>query len=353
MTLFNIVISLAGKSERFFKDGFTKPKYLLPMKDNKTMIEMSIDSLNIPGNLFLIVQKEHCESFAIDTFLKEKYPSARICYLDKYTQGAAESCYIATKEFIDNDKPLIISNCDQTLDWNSHDFIESTLNSDGALLTYYSNSPRNSYASVKENTLVVTNTVEKEVISNYALVGVHSWKRGGDFCRSFEHILEKNIRANNEYYVSITYNYLISLGKEIHAVPLKESAGERYWAVGTPESYYDYLYKQYGSIKTSRLEDMKRGWLIGDFSPSILRTSAFEVAYLLHKKAEVWPAHVHNVADEYNVLIRGSMKLNNEELCQGDIFIIKKGMLVKPTFYEDCEILCIKVPSIPSDKFCY
>jgi hypothetical protein len=352
---FNIIISLAGKSDRFFKDGFTKPKYLLPMKDNKTMIEMAIDSLNIRGNLFLIVQREHCEKFAIDTFLKEKYPSSKICYLDKYTEGAAHSCYIATKEFIDNDQPLIISNCDQALEWNSEDFIRQTLSSDsdGAVLTYYANTNRNSYASTKEGTSIITKTAEKEVISNHSLVGVHSWKRGSDFCRSFEHMLENNIRANNEYYVSITYNYLIDAGKQIHIVPLKESAGEKYWTVGTPETYYDYLYKQYGSVKTSRLEDMKRGWLIGDFSPSILRTSAFEVAYLNHKKDEVWAPHVHMIADEYNVLICGSMKLNNEELSQGDIFIIKKGMLVKPTFYEDCEILCIKVPSIPTDKYCY
>jgi hypothetical protein len=77
------------------------------------------------------------------------------------------------------------------------------------------------------------------------------------------------------------------------------------------------------------------------------------VAYLHHKKDEIWPAHVHHIADEYNVLIRGSMKLNNEILSQGDIFVIKKGMLVKPVFYEDCEILCIKVPSVPSDKHSY
>ena len=109
----------------------------------------------------------------------------------------------------------------------------------------------------------------------------------------------------------------------------------------------------FGNVKVSRLEAMTRGWLIGDFTPSILRTSAFEVAYLHHKKDENWPAHVHNLADEYNVLIRGSMMINNEQISQGDIFIIKKGMMTKATFLEDCEILCIKVPSVPSDKHCY
>ena len=351
---FNVVISLAGKSERFFKEGFSKPKYILPMHNGKTMIENAIDSLNVSGNLFLIVQREHCEKFSIDSLLQEKYPSARICYLDGYTNGSAESCYLATKEYIDTDLPLVISNCDQTLEWDSVDFIKRTLaaDSDGAILTYYADTNRNSYASVKEGTTVVLRTAEKEVISNNSLVGVHSWKRGSDFCRSVEHMLENNIRANNEYYVSISYNFLIDAGKSIHIVPLKEETGEKYWTVGTPETYYDYLNKKFGDLKVNRLEAMIGGWLIGDFTPSILRTSAFEVAYIKRGINSVCP-HIHNLIDEYNIVIKGSFKINNEILSQGDIFIIKKGMLTSSIFFEDTEILCIKVPSVPSDKICY
>ena len=66
---FNIVISLAGKSQRFFDVGFTKPKYYLPMADGKTMIEHSIDSLDISGNLILILQREHCEKYQNETIL--------------------------------------------------------------------------------------------------------------------------------------------------------------------------------------------------------------------------------------------------------------------------------------------
>ena len=63
---FNIVISLGGKSQRFFDAGFIQPKYYLPMADGKTMIEHAIDTLNISGNLILIVQKIHCEKYNID-----------------------------------------------------------------------------------------------------------------------------------------------------------------------------------------------------------------------------------------------------------------------------------------------
>ena len=350
---FNIVISLAGKSQRFFDEGFSKPKYYLPMADGKTMIEHAIDTLNIPGNLILILQKEHCDKYAIDIFLKEKYPNAVICYLDYYTQGAAESVYLATKDLIDNDMPLVISNCDQSLEWDSKDFIKKTLEEsiDGCVLTFWADTTKNSYAKVEEGTTKIVELAEKIVISNDSLVGVHSWKKGSEFCRSFEEMLNKNIRANNEFYISISYNPLINSGKNIHIVPMKES--EKYWSVGTPVQYYDYLERKFGTIKQNKLENMTRGWCIGDFSPSILKTELFEVGYLKHSKDEMWPAHLHKKADEYNILIKGKMTINNETIEKGDIFVVPKGMLTSAKFLEDCEILCIKVPSNTKDKFCY
>ena len=91
----NIVIPLAGKSSRFFDEGFMKPKYLLPLHDERTMIEGATDTLYLKGNLIFIVQKEHCEKYQIDTFLKEKYRDCTITYLDHYTSGCVESVFLA------------------------------------------------------------------------------------------------------------------------------------------------------------------------------------------------------------------------------------------------------------------
>ena len=177
------------------------------------------------------------------------------------------------------------------------------------MLTYFADTNKNSYVLLDTITNKAIKVAEKEVISTNSLVGVHSWKCGSDFCRSFEYIKQNNIRANNEYYVSITYNFLISQGRSIYVVPIKEES-EKYWSVGTPETYYEYLQNKFGSVKVNQLDQMTRGWVIGNFTPSILKTSQFEVGYLSHKKDEIWPAHVHNEADEYNILVKGTMKLN-------------------------------------------
>jgi mannose-6-phosphate isomerase-like protein (cupin superfamily) len=129
---------------------------------------------------------------------------------------------------------------------------------------------------------------------------------------------------------------------------------DKHYSIKTPEQYYNYLQDKYGSVKSKdTLDNMKRGWLVGNFTPSILRTDVFEVAYMRHKKGEYWPPHVHNEISEYNVLIRGTMKMNNELINQGEIFNIPKKMLTHAVFLEDCEVLCIKTPSIPSDKSCF
>jgi len=100
-----------------------------------------------------------------------------------------------------------------------------------------------------------------------------------------------------------------------------------------------------------KLNDMWRGWLIGDFDPSILKTSDFEVGVLTHLKDEKWDAHYHVKGTEYNVLLSGRMNVCDTDLNEGDIFIIEPYEVADPTFYEDCKILCIKVPSDTKDKY--
>ena len=100
----------------------------------------------------------------------------------------------------------------------------------------------------------------------------------------------------------------------------------------------------------TRIEDFDRGWFIGNFEPSILKTKDFEVGVLTHKKGEVWLAHYHEFSDEYNYLISGKMIIQGKEINEGDIFVLYKYEIADPIFLEDCSVLVIKKPSVPGDK---
>jgi len=104
-------------------------------------------------------------------------------------------------------------------------------------------------------------------------------------------------------------------------------------------------------MKRHKITDFWRGWFIGNFEPSLLKTEQFEVGLLTHLKGEQWPKHYHKVGTEYNVLISGSMTIAGSTIEPGDVFVFEPGDVADPVFHEDCQVLCVKAPSLPGDKY--
>jgi len=78
-------------------------------------------------------------------------------------------------------------------------------NSDGALLTFFSDSPKHSYSRYNYNTRLVTEVAEKRVISNFATVGIYYWKSGAAFVDCAEQMITKNIRFTRQGYECLTH----------------------------------------------------------------------------------------------------------------------------------------------------
>lgn len=235
----NILIPMAGDGSRFKINGFELPKPLISV-DGKPMIQRAVETLNLSGHYIYVIRKytEDKNNDLLHATLKKITPDCDIITIDKLTNGSAETCLEASS-FIDNDKELIITNCDQLMEWNSYEFLSTirNLNIDGAVITYNSKDPKNSFADVNSEGYV-TNIVEKEVISDNALIGVHYWKHGHDFVSSTKEMISKNIKHKNEYYVGPTYNELIKKNKKIFSFKLNSN---EYIPVGTPEDLNIYI----------------------------------------------------------------------------------------------------------------
>jgi hypothetical protein len=123
---------------------------------------------------------------------------------------------LLAKDYINNDEPLVISNCDQIMLWNGEYFLNSCMNSpyDGLVVTYDESTPKNSYAKLCTNGDVIR-VAEKEVISNVSLNGIHFWKHGRYFVDSANEMIANEDRCNGEFYVAPTYNRMISAGKRV------------------------------------------------------------------------------------------------------------------------------------------
>ena len=100
-----------------------------------------------------------------------------------------------------------------------------------------------------------------------------------------------------------------------------------------------------------KLDDMIKGWFVGDFEPVVLKTKQVEVAYQTHAAGEKHDIHYHKKSREYNLLIRGKMIINERELNGGDIFILEPYEISEPTFLTDVELVVVKMPSIKDDKY--
>jgi len=231
----NIIIPMAGAGSRFESAGYTFPKPLIDV-EGQPMIHKVVNNLNIQGRYIFLVQKAHYEKYNLENLLNLISPGCEIIQLEGLTEGAA--CTVLTaRELIDNEEPLIIANADQYIEWNAFETISEFSNEgiDGGILTFSSVHPKHSFAKV-DGQGYVTEVAEKKPISTNATVGVYFWKKGSDFVKYADQMIDKNIRTNNEFYVCTVYNEAIDDDKKIIT-----SMVDKMWGMGTPEELDNFL----------------------------------------------------------------------------------------------------------------
>ena len=232
----NVLIPMAGAGSRFEQAGYTFPKPLIEV-NGKPMIQVVVENLNIDAKHIFIVQKSHYEKYNLKYLLNLiTNNNCEIVQVDGITEGAACTTLLA-KELIDNDEPLVMANSDQFLEWDSNEFMYSMVadDVDGGIVSFEATHPKWSFAKLGEDGFV-TEVAEKKPISNIATVGVYYWRKGSDYVKYAEQMIEKDIRTNNEFYVCPVYNESIEDEKKIKIFPI-----EKMWGLGTPEDLERYI----------------------------------------------------------------------------------------------------------------
>ena len=230
----NILVPMAGLGSRFIKEGFKVPKQIINIKD-KHLIDISLDCLNYKDcNLIFVLRDEHVYNHHMDELLIKKFGNdINIVVLDKLTDGSVCSCLFA-EEYINNDAPLVIHTLDIEFRPVFNPHVMETLDADGLILTFKSNSTNYSYAQLDRNGNV-TKTAEKKAISPNACVGIYGFKKGSDFCKYAKEMIRRDLRTKNEFYISPLYNVLIEDGKKIVTEDV-----DKMHIFGTPDEYHFY-----------------------------------------------------------------------------------------------------------------
>ena len=163
-----VIIPCAGQSSRY---PGTRPKYLLTVADGDCLFEKAAKPYANNTTVHFVILKEHEKMYDAKIAIEKVYgsdPNVFIHVLDQPTSGPAETVYEVAKSL--GDQPIFIQDCDS--------FFSHELRNDNHVCVVdlrknlsVANVAAKSFAVTNEQELL-TNIVEKSVVSNYSLRSV-------------------------------------------------------------------------------------------------------------------------------------------------------------------------------------
>lgn len=230
-----IVIPMAGLSSRFFKAGYTLPKYMLDL-DGKTVFEWSVSSFyqHFKTDHFLFIIFDHFEtkSFVEREVLKMGIENYSIVTLTEHTKGQADTVYQGIKN-LKKDDDLYIFNIDSRL--NKFEKLKENKQVDGYLEVFKGEGDHWSFILPGENGEVLK-TTEKVRISEFCSNGLYYFKSALEFSKKVK--LALDVFDGSEIYIAPLYNDYI---EEKKCVKYKEVSLNDIEFCGTPQEYIDTL----------------------------------------------------------------------------------------------------------------
>ena len=103
-------------------------------------------------------------------------------------------------------------------------------------------------------------------------------------------------------------------------------------------------------MQITKLEDMRLGWFIGNFDPSVHKTTEFEVSVKYFKAGDEEKEHFQRIAWEVTVIVHGEAMIGDKICKTGDIIKIDPLEAAGFRAITDVSLVAVKFPSLPDDK---
>jgi len=236
-----IIIPMAGLSSRFFKAGFSKPKYMLKAH-GKTLFDHSVESFKeyFATEKFLFIVRD---VFDTANFVKASANALgildfEIVTLTQETRGQAETVTLGLNK-ISYKGPITIFNIDTFRPNFKYPDLDKLGN--GYLEVFQGQGDNWSFVKPLNNdSTIVIKTTEKNPISDLCCTGLYHFASVVDYLNAYNHYLTKpeNEWEKAELYVAPLYNHLISKKGNIHynLIDKKDVI-----FCGVPDEYADFL----------------------------------------------------------------------------------------------------------------
>lgn len=100
-----------------------------------------------------------------------------------------------------------------------------------------------------------------------------------------------------------------------------------------------------------KLEDMTKGWFVGNFQPTLYQTNEVEVAVKYYQAGDKDVAHYHKIATEITVIVSGTVSINGVEYSAGDMIVMEPGDVSDFMALTDAVNTVVKLPGANDDKY--
>lgn len=243
-----IIIPMAGLSSRFFKAGYTKPKYMLEAH-GKTLFEHSVGSFEhyFKSKPFLFIVRKDFDTpeFVTKQAMKLGISEYHIAPLENETRGQAETValgldYLANQG-VHYHGDITVFNID-TFRPNFR-FPDVAKHSAGYLEVFKGGGDNWSFAKPESNTSTkVVETAEKRPISDLCSTGLYHFASTQHYQDAYADYLAKPSSEweKGELYIAPLYNFLIQQGLDIHYHLIKN---DDVIFCGVPSEYDKFLEK--------------------------------------------------------------------------------------------------------------
>jgi HAD superfamily hydrolase (TIGR01509 family) len=244
----NIIIPLAGKGERFAKEGYSVPKPMIPIF-HKTMLEYVIDHLDINEEemKIFIFYREDLNHFGFEEYYQGKYPKIHFIQVPE-TKGASETLYKGIEKIFVSNIPFfhktLVIDCDTFYTTDIISDFEKCDHNMVFCMKKENEKPIYSYIHFNnENT--IDQIKEKDKISDYANTGAYAFANIHELHQYCKYVLDHHITFQNEPYTSCVISEMIKKNHIFKACVLKE---ENVKVVGTPSQLKDYRESTYAFL---------------------------------------------------------------------------------------------------------
>ena len=255
-----IIMPLAGLGQRFYEEGYHRPKPLIKAK-GKPMFQVAIDDLP-DASIYVFVLRKNMKN--IDDLVKairSSYPNSIIKLLPRETNGQAISCLEGVKslekKYPNFNGPITFASCDTGFVYKNFKFNKWLLEKKTDILVWGAKS--HPTAILFPNMFGWINSLNKNIKSVHVktpyknpkkdpvITGTFTYKNKDIFKNSVQSLIERNEKTNGEFYLDSAINDAINLGYKCELFLV-----EKHISWGTPNdlktfNYWESCFRKWSS----------------------------------------------------------------------------------------------------------